>query len=398
MLQVRVLPGQQYRIIGTCGLLASCWRARNAAVDSVRLSVIVLADGDGSRMHSARPKPLHRICGRPMVRYVLDGLDDLDVDRVVAVVGVDGQRVAKELADTAPVTEIVEQQSRRGTGAAVLSALPTIIDHELFGEEEHDVIIVPADVPLLRGEWLSALWRTHREADASATVLTGRMDDAGGLARVVRREKDESVLRVIDAKDLVGTERSITEFATGIWCVRASMLAPAIRRLEPDHEIGEIPLSGIAGVLADTGNRVMVHHEDGAVDLVGINDRVDLASTERLLRGRINHGWLDRGVTMIDPAQTYIDSTVSLATDVTLFPGAILQGTTIIGEGTEVGPGTRLIDTRVGAGCRLDHTTAELATIGDDCRVGPYAVLSAGAEIPAATVTGPFYTAGPDGP
>ncbi|NIR41912.1 MAG: NTP transferase domain-containing protein [Actinobacteria bacterium] len=363
------------------------------------LSVVVLAAGAGARMRSSRPKPLHRMCGLPMVRYVLDAVEELPTSRVVVVVGPDGERISKELRDAKPVTDVVEQASRRGTGDAVLAGLGPLVDHDLTVEGgEGDVLIVPADVPLLRGEVLAALHAVHAASGAAATVLAGVDMARPDMGRVVRSDKDGTVARVVPSRDLVGREHTIEECATGIWCVRRSLLAPALRRLEPDPETGEITLAGIAEVLAATGNRVEAHVDGRAREVVGVNDRRDLAAAERALRERINSSWLGRGVTMVDPFQTYVDATVSLAPDVTLFPGVILQGTTVVGEGTEIGPGCHLIDTRVGPGCRLEHVTAELATVGDDARVGPYAVLAPGAEVAAATVTGAFYTAGADGP
>ena len=303
------------------------------------------------------------------------------------------------MADVKPVTDIVEQVAREGSGGAVQAGLARLVDDDMSIEYDDDhVLIVPADIPLVRGEMLASLVQAHRAEGAAATVLAGHTAAALELPRVIRRERDGSFVRVSPSGDLVGAEQEITEYATGIWCVRHALLAPALRRLEPDARTGEIALAGIAEVLTSTGHRVGAHHEPGWDQVTGIHDRRDLAWAEAGLRERINEEWLERGVTMVDPHHTYIDATVTLAPDVILFPGVILQGSTVIGESSEIGPGSRLIDTRVGPRCRLDHTTAELATIGADCRVGPYAVLDAGAEIAPATVTGPFYNAGPDGP
>lgn len=361
------------------------------------MSVIVLAAGAGRRMHSARPKPLHRLCGRPLVRHVLDavcGLPDHGVacDRVVVVVGADGAALTRELHDVKGVTDVVEQDEPRGTADAVLVGLTAFSD-EL---DDADVLVVPADVPLVRAGTLAELVAGHRASGAAATILAARSDDPAGRLRVVREGRDAKVVQVVEQRALIGDEHRIDEVATGVWCFRRSVLAPALRRVDADGLVGEANLAGVVGVLARTGHPVEVVHADAADEVRGINDRVDLARAEKEMRRRINRSWLESGVTLVDPDATYVDATVELAPDVTVFPGAVLQGSTVVGAGTEIGPGCRLVDTEVGAGCRLESTSAVGARIGRDCVVGPHAVLGPGSVLAAATVTGPFYAAGDD--
>mgnify|MGYP001819673480 CR=1 FL=1 len=359
------------------------------------VSAIVLAAGDGRRMRSARPKPLHRLCGRPMIRFVVEALESLDLERLVVVVGHGRDRIASELLDTKPHADLVDQRVRRGTGDAVLAGLSAFAD-DLDVFDDGEVLVVPADMPLLRHDELEALVAAHRAGDAAATVLTAHVDDPGWRMRVVRGGRDESIVRVVDHRDTVGHERTITEVATGVWCFRRSLLAPALRRVEPDNAAGEIHVGGVVEVLASTGHRVGAHATGHPDDALGINDRVELSRAEAELRRRTNRAWLARGVTMLDPERTYVDATVELAPDVTLFPGTILQGATVVGEGSEIGPDTRLVDTEVGPGCRVEKTMAERAVVGADSHVGPFAVLSPGASLATATVTGPFYTSGAD--
>jgi bifunctional UDP-N-acetylglucosamine pyrophosphorylase/glucosamine-1-phosphate N-acetyltransferase len=358
--------------------------------DARPLNVVVLAAEESGQMRSSRPKPLHRLCGRPMVRYVLDAVESLSPNRVVVVVGNGAERVTRAVAGTKPVTDIVEQIRHSGNAAGVLAGL-SVLDDDF--DTDADIVIIPADVPLVGPADLTVLVDVHRSSGAAATVMAADGRDLGGLenhSRVVRGGRDESIQRVTDAADLVGDERLITEVATGIWCVRQSILAAALRRAQPDHT-GEVAISGIIEVLAATGHAVHASHSANSADVVGINDRVELADAEAELRRRTNRAWLERGVTMLDPARTYIDATVELAPDVTLYPGVILQGDTVVGEGSEIGPDTRLIDTRVGPGCRVEKTMAEHSVIGPDCHVGPFAVLGEGCELTGATVTGPFY-------
>ena len=223
------------------------------------LSAVVLAAGEGTRMRSQRPKPLHRLCGRPMVLHVLDALAELDVDRVVVVVGHRGEWVTKTLIDHAPKAleiEFVEQPEQRGTGDAVAVALTGFPDGG-HGERDGDVVVLPGDTPLLRPPTLAALVRHHREHDAAATLLTAELPDAAGYGRVVRG-RDGTVARVVEEADATDEERAITEVNTSIYCFRRSVLAPALRRLSPDNAQGEYYLTDVVGVLYDAGYPVDV--------------------------------------------------------------------------------------------------------------------------------------------
>jgi bifunctional UDP-N-acetylglucosamine pyrophosphorylase/glucosamine-1-phosphate N-acetyltransferase len=354
------------------------------------VSAIVLAAGEGTRMRSERPKPLHLLCGRAMLLYVLDSLGDCAVDRAVVVVGHGAERVTKKLQEDGPdlLLEFVEQHDQRGTGDAVLVGLTGLPEDG----DEGDVIVLPGDTPLLRRETIAALLAEHRRADAAATILTAILDDPTGYGRVVR-DKDERARMIVEEADATGDERAIAEINTSIYCFRQSVLAPALRRLSPENAQGEYYLTDVIEVLHDAGYPVATLVATDARETVGVNDRVQLAHAEAELRARTNLAWMQQGVTMVDPGRTYIDATVRLDSDVTLFPGSILQGTTVVGAGSEIGPDTRLVDTVVGHGCVVEKTIARDAVVGDGCRVGPFAVLEPGAEIPSGTRTGPFYTA-----
>jgi bifunctional UDP-N-acetylglucosamine pyrophosphorylase/glucosamine-1-phosphate N-acetyltransferase len=225
-------------------------------------------------------------------------------------------------------------------------------------------------------------------------VLTARLDDPGGYGRVVRVGKDDRVARIVEQTDAAPDELEIEEINTGIYCFRRSLLAPALRMIQPDNAQGEHYLTDVVEVLAEAGHRVDTLVADDPAETRGVNDRVQLAAAEAELRARTNREWMAQGVTMVDPDTTYVDTTVTLAADVTLFPGAILQGRTTIGEGVEIGPGCRLVDCSVGERSTLEHTVAHLSEIGADCTVGPYAALGPGTSLGPGTRTGPFYTGG----
>lgn len=358
-----------------------------------QLSAIVLAAGAGSRMRSERPKPLHRLCGKPMLMYVVESLADVSVDRAVIVVGHKGDWVTKKMQEQSHDVEIdfVEQREQRGTGDATLVGMVGLPEDD---GDEGDVLVLIGDAPLLRPSTIASLVDHHRSTGAAATVLTAIMTDPSGYGRVVRGKEDR-VSRIVEHRDAGPDELAIDEVNTSIYCFRRSLLAPALRRIAPDNSQGEYYLTDVVEVLASAGHPVEALAAADAAETQGINDRLQLAAAEAELRRRTNESLLASGVTMVDPAAVYVDTTVTVGTDVTLFPGVILQGATVIGDGTEVGPNTRLVDTVVGAECVIEQTTARNAVVGDRCTVGPYCSLPPGTEVPANTVTGPFYTADP---
>jgi bifunctional UDP-N-acetylglucosamine pyrophosphorylase/glucosamine-1-phosphate N-acetyltransferase len=267
--------------------------------------------------------------------------------------------------------------------------------------EEDDVVVLLGDTPLLRRETVAELVAEHRISGAACTILTAKVDDPTGYGRIVRVGNDDRIARIVEQADAAPDELEIDEINTGIFCFRRSLLTPALRRLAPDNAQGELYLTDVVEVLAEAGHKVVSVVIDDPDEAQGVNDRVQLAEAEAALRARTNRAWQAQGVTMVDPASTYIDAQVTLAPDVTIFPGAILQGRTSVGAGVEIGPGCRLVDCSVGEHTTLEHTVARLSQIGADCAVGPYAVLEPGTQLPSGTRTGAFYTAstapGPEG-
>ena len=357
------------------------------------LSAIVLAAGHGTRMRSTRPKPVHLLVGRPLVRHVLDALTGCDVVKVVVVVGHGAEEVTKKLQEApGPFSvEFVEQATQRGTGDAVGVGLTGIPDDDLEGDDG-DVVVLPGDHPLLRPETVSALVAEHRLSGAACVVLTARPDDPTGYGRVVR-DKDGRVRRIVEHRDATEDEREIDEINTSIYVFRRSLLAPALRRLTTDNSQGELYLTDVIEVLASAGHQVLGVEAEDIEETNGVNDRAQLAAAETELRRRINEAWMRAGVTIVDPATTYVDADVDLGVDVTLWPGTVLAGRTVVGESAEIGPMSHLIDTRVGAGAEVRHSCADQAEIGDDAIVGPFAVLTPGQRVHRGVHTGPFYSA-----
>lgn len=368
---------------------------RKEPVSSRPLCAVVLAAGAGARMRSGRPKPLHPVCGRPMLLHVVDALSELEVERVVIVVGHGGDQVTKVVSEEAPAglrLDFVEQAVRRGTGDALSVALTAFPDGDLDGE---DLLVLPGDTPLLSSHTLGGLVRVHREGDATAAVLTARLPDPTGYGRVVRDERG-GVARVVEEADASEDERLIDEVNTSIYCFRRGVLAPALRRVTPQNAQGEYYLPDVLEVLRQAGYPVVSLLATDHMEAAGINDRAQLAAVEAELRARTNLGWMRRGVTMVDPTHTYLDVSVELGPDVTLLPGTQLHGSTRVRPGAEIGPHSRLVDCDVGEGAVVERTEGQQCEIGAAARVGPFAALGPGSRVAPATVTGPFFAANVD--
>jgi len=356
------------------------------------LSAVVLAAGEGTRMRSSRPKPLHLLCGRPLVLHVLDALAGLELERAVVVVGHGAERVTKtvhELARPGLLLDFVEQHVQRGTGDAVSVALTAFPDDD---EGDGDILVLPGDAPLLRPSTLAALVEAHRAEDVAATLLTAVLDDPTGYGRVIRDPKSRRVARVVEQLDALERELAVTEVNTSIYCFRRSVLAPALRRLSPSNSQGEYYLTDAVGVLRDAGYGITSLQVADPMEATGVNDRAQLAVAEAELRDRTAARWMRQGVTMLDPERTYIDATVVLEPDVSLFPGTILQGGTVVGRGAEIGPDVRLVDCIVGPGAVVEQTVARSAEIGAGAVVGPFAHLGPGSRVAEGAVTGPFFS------
>ena len=343
-------------------------------------------------MRSERPKPLHRICGRPMVLHVIHALEKLEPSRTVVVVGHGAEQVTKYVQNTSPAwanVAFAEQIEQRGTGDATAIGMASLDGDDY--DDEAIVVVVPGDTPLLSAETLDELVSTHVANDNAATLLTSVLADPSGYGRVVRAS-DRRVLRIVEQRDASPDELDIKEWNTGVYAFRRDLLGPALRNLTTNNSQSEFYLTDVIGGLAAMGHRVGAVQAP-ASETQGVNDRWQLALAEREFRNRTNRHWLLNGVTMLDPRQTFIDVTVKLGRDITIYPGTILQGDTVIGDGSDIGPHTQLGDCVLGRNCTVRHTVGTDAEVGDDAQVGPFAHLLPGSTVAAGVVTGAFYTA-----
>jgi bifunctional UDP-N-acetylglucosamine pyrophosphorylase / glucosamine-1-phosphate N-acetyltransferase len=329
-------------------------------VTDAELAAVVMAAGQGTRMRSAVPKHLHLVLGRRVVDWVIEAARSLEPDPLVVV-------VSPEHADAYNGLRVAVQQQPLGTGDAVRAA-----QAELDGAET--ILVLSGDHPLLTPRLLGDLFDAHRREQPAATVLTFRPADPRSYGRVVRGT-DGSLQRIVEAADATSEELTIDEVNSSIYVFEAAALWPALSRLEPANAQGELYLTDVVRDLVEQGRRVAVHLASDAGEVEpGVNTRVELAAAAAALRDRINEAHMLAGVTIVDPASTWIDPTVSIEPDATIEPFTVLHGGTTVGAGASVGP----------------HAVAVDAEIGRDVSVGPFCYLRPGTALAAGAKAGTF--------
>ncbi|HEX2312986.1 MAG TPA: bifunctional UDP-N-acetylglucosamine diphosphorylase/glucosamine-1-phosphate N-acetyltransferase GlmU [Thermomonospora sp.] len=334
-------------------------------------AVIVLAAGEGTRMKSRRSKVLHELCGRSMVGHVLAAAGELEPERLIVVVGHRREQVVEHLAEHAPGAEPVVQERQGGTGHAVRTVL------EQVGPLSGTVVVTNGDHPLLRGATLAELVRVHEDEGNAATILTTEVPDPTGYGRILRGP-DGAVTAIVEHKDADEAQRAVREINVGMYAFDGKRLAAALTQVTTDNAGGEEYLTDVPAILRAEGDRVGACTVPDWVETQGVNDRVQLAQARRLLNERIAERHMRNGVTIVDPATTWIDVDVVLEPDVVLHPNTQLHGRTRVEEGAEVGPNATLTDASVGAGAVVTNAVVLGAEIGPEATVGPYTYLRQG--------------------
>ncbi|MEU5091889.1 bifunctional UDP-N-acetylglucosamine diphosphorylase/glucosamine-1-phosphate N-acetyltransferase GlmU [Streptomyces sp. NPDC021356] len=348
-------------------------------------AVVVLAAGEGTRMKSATPKVLHEICGRSLVGHVLAAARELKPENLVVVVGHAREKVTAHLAEADSQARTAVQEKQKGTGHAVRMGL-----EELGGAVDGTVIVVCGDTPLLTGETLRSLAAAHGADGNAVTVLTAEVPDATGYGRIVRDGASGAVTAIVEHKDASEEQRAIREINSGVFAFDGRLLADALGKVRTNNSQGEEYLTDVLGILRDAGHRVGACVAGDHREIAGINNRVQLAEARRILNDRLLTAAMLSGVTVVDPATTWVDVTVTFEQDVVVYPGTQLHGATHLAEGAEVGPNSRLTDTRVGAGARVDNTVSVGAVVGPEASVGPYAYLRPGTRLGVKSKVGTY--------
>lgn len=347
------------------------------------ISVIILAAGQSTRMRSKLPKVVHPIAGRPMIWYGVHLAQALlgDDGRPVLVVGHQAERVQAVVGDAA---EYVLQHEQKGTGHAVMMA------RELVEPRQGTVMVYYGDMPLLREETLQDLLRVHeaRRHETPLTMLTVRSHEAMGFGRVVR-DAAGRILEVVEEAVATEEQKAITELNCGVYCFESAWLWPRLSRI-PLSSKGEYYLTDLVGMAAAEGHTVASSAIDDTAEVLGINTRVHLACAEAEMRRRINEQWMLAGVTIIDPAATYIEADVKIGPDTVIYPDTHVRGQTHIGEDCHIGPNSYIADSRIGDRCRVFASVLEGAVVEDDVDIGPFGHLRQGAHLAQGVHMGNF--------
>jgi len=332
-------------------------------------------------MRSSTPKMLHPVCGQPMVAWPILAAREAGAERVAAIVS-PGHDISAALPEG---SETVVQPQPDGTGGAVRAALPQI-------ESAETVLVLSGDVPLIGTDTIAELLAAHDASPAAATMLTIELPDAGAYGRVVRTHAGD-VERVVEAKaagDASAEQLAIREINAGTYVFDSGPLASALAGLSNDNAQGEYYLPDVFPALRAAGHTVAAHLADDLAVTMGINDRADLAAVEAEARDRILHAHMVAGVTVVDPASTWIDAGVEIGADARIEPGSSLRGATAIGAGATVGPLTTLVDAEIGAESTVVHSYLVECAVADGCSVGPFAYLRPGARLDAGAKVGTF--------
>lgn len=324
---------------------------------------VILAAGQGTRMKSKLYKVLHPVCGKPMVQHVVDQITQLNVKEMVTIIGHGAEMVQAQLGDK---SHYALQEEQLGTAHAVMQA-----DSMLDGKEGV-TIVVCGDTPLIKAETMEALFKHHEELGAKATVLTARIDDPTGYGRIIRNE-DGLVEKIVEHKDASDAERKINEINTGTYCFDNRALFEALRNVSNENVQGEYYLPDVIEIMKNQGEVVTAYQTSDLEETLGVNDRVALAEAERIMRARINIAHMRNGVTIIDPANTYIESNVEIGQDTVIYPGTILKGKTIVGTECLIGPHTEVDDCEIGNETVIRQSYAHKSKIGNHVNIGPFA-------------------------
>ncbi len=331
----------------------------------MELSAVILAAGKGMRMRSQLPKVAHRVAGKPMVLHVTAAVQQAGVGRIVLVVG-HGRQTVEELFSPGDV-EFAVQEEQLGTGHALIQARDKV-------EQDQTVLVLAGDTPLLQASTIKKLIDFHKTSGAVATVLSTEVENPNGYGRIIRCANG-FFQAIVEEKDAKEEEKIIREINSGMYCFEVKEAFAALAGIGASNAQGEYYLTEVLQTLKKDGKKVEVLLMDAREDIYGINDRVQLAQAEEILRQRKNVDLMISGVTIVDPKSTFIDTDVQIGHDTIINPYTMIEGKTSIGIACEIGPGTRITSSCVGNNVSIENSRVKEAQIGDECTIGPFSYL-----------------------
>lgn len=344
---------------------------------------IILAAGEGTRMKSKLPKVMHKICGKPLLSHVINTAKASGIDKNIVVIGKGGNTVMDTIKeDVFFVEQPMGEGVPYGTGFAVIQAKDYIEDHS-------HVIILYGDTPLITSNTIKNIIEFHKKGNYEATVLSADFDDPTGYGRIIR-DQNGNVLAIVEHKDANEQERDIKEINSGIYCFNGKSLKLALDRLNNNNAQNEYYITDAIKILNDLGLKVGGYKIQDSEEILGINSRFQLSEAERIMRKRINNRHMDNGITMLNPDNTYIDDDVTIGRDTIIYPGAILEGKTSIGEDCIIGQNSRIVDSIIGNKVDIQISTILESKVDDNAHIGPYAYLRPNSEIGKNVKVGDF--------
>ncbi|NLN15440.1 MAG: bifunctional UDP-N-acetylglucosamine diphosphorylase/glucosamine-1-phosphate N-acetyltransferase GlmU [Tissierellia bacterium] len=330
---------------------------------------IILAAGEGTRMKSKLPKVLHKICGKPILEYVLNASKGAEVQKNIVIVGYGGEEVKEYFKEEDIIFENqpIGEDAPYGTGFAVMQGLKHI-------DDESTVVVLCGDTPLITKETLNSLFEYHKQGDYACTVLTAVLEDPTGYGRILRDDKG-NIKRIVEHKDATVDEQKIKEINSGVYCFNGKLLKYGLGKIKADNAQGELYLTDVVEILGKEGYNVGAYIVGDSVEIHGINNRVQLAFCDKVMRKRINERHMLNGVTLIDPETSYIEEGVTIGRDTIIYPNVVLEGNTSIGCNCIIRSNTRIVDSSLADGVVVESSLIEESIVGEGTKIGPNAHL-----------------------